>query len=62
MREEFELGVSVFTACWRAPIERVAIETPRMNDLAQDRMPDDLPRPQIVQPFHFGHPEYKATG
>ncbi|WP_371832251.1 hypothetical protein [Paracoccus benzoatiresistens] len=33
-----------------------------MNDLARDRMPIDLPKPQMVQPFWFGHPEYKATG
>ncbi|WP_367928092.1 hypothetical protein [Aquamicrobium sp.] len=62
MREEFEEGVSIFTACWQAPIERVAIENPEMNDLARARMPADLPKPQMVQPFWFGHPEYKATG
>lgn len=62
MRAEFELGVSIFTACWTAPIERVAVENPEMNDLARDRMPADLPAPQIVQPFWFGHPEYKGTG
>ncbi|AUQ58781.1 hypothetical protein PhaeoP30_01866 [Phaeobacter inhibens] len=62
MRAEFEEGVSIFKACWSAPIERVAIENPEMNDLAKDRMPPDLPRPQMVQPFWFGEPAYKATG
>lgn len=62
MRAEFELGVSVFTACWAAPIDRVAIENPEMNDLARARMPADLPKPQIVQPFWFGEPVYKKTG
>lgn len=62
LRQEFEDGVALFTACWRAPIERVAIENPVMNDLARDRMPTDLPKPQIVQPFWFGEPAYKATG
>lgn len=62
MRDEFEEGVSIFTACWDAPIERVAIENPEMNDLARARMPADLPRPHMVQPHWFGHPEYKATG
>lgn len=62
MKEEFEEGVSIFTACWQAPIERVAIENPEMNDLARARMPADLPKPQMVQPFWFGHPEYKTTG
>ncbi|WP_323021221.1 hypothetical protein [Pararhodobacter sp.] len=62
MRAEFEEGVSIFTACWTAPIERVAIENPEMNDLARDRMPPDLPAPQMVQPHWFGHREYKVTG
>lgn len=62
LRDEFEAGVALFTTCWRAPILRVAIENPEMNDLARDRMPADLPRPQIVQPFWFGEPAYKATG
>ena len=59
---EFEEGVALFTACWRAPIAKVAVENPRMNDLALARMPADLPAPQIVQPFWFGEPAYKATG
>ncbi|KAA0970847.1 hypothetical protein FPY71_10260 [Aureimonas fodinaquatilis] len=62
MRDEFETGVDIFVTCWNAPIDRVAIENPEMNDLAKDRMPADLPAPQMVQPFWFGQPEYKATG
>ena len=62
MLEEFEEGVEVFTACWNAPIPRVAIENPEMNDLARDRMPEDLPKPHMVQPFWFGEPAYKNTG
>ncbi len=62
LRAEFELGVDIFTTCWRAPIKRKAIENPVMNDLALERMPTDLPRPQIVQPFWFGERAYKATG
>lgn len=62
MRAEFDLGVSVFTACWQAPIPRVAIENPVMNDLARAAMPPDLPAPQLVQPFWFGERAYKATG
>jgi len=62
MQAEFDAGVSLFVACWQAPIPHVAIENPKMHDLAQDRMPPDLPKPHIVQPFQFGHPEYKATG
>ena len=62
LKAEFELGVSVFTACWNAPIPHIAIENPVMNDLARDRMPDDLPAPQFVQPWWFGDPVFKATG
>lgn len=59
---EFEDGLDLFISCWRAPIERVAVENPEMHDIARARLPDDVPRPQIVQPHWFGHPEYKATG
>jgi len=62
MIDEFEDGVALFTACWRAPIARVAIENPEMHDLAKARMPTDLPAPLVVQPHQFGHPEYKGTG
>lgn len=62
MKEEFEEGISIFTACWQAPIDCVAVENPEMNDLAKARMPHDLPAPQMVQPHWFGHPEYKGTG
>ena len=62
MIDEFEAGVALFLDCWRAPVPRVAIENPEMHDIAWRRMPDDLPRPQMVQPFWFGDPEYKATG
>lgn len=62
MKQEFEDGLNLFIACWHAPVERVAIENPEMHDLARDRMPSDLPRPHMVQPHWFGHPEYKNTG
>lgn len=62
MKAEFELGIDIFITCWAAPIQRVAIENPEMNDLARARMPVDLPKPQMVQPHWFGEPAYKATG
>lgn len=62
MITEFEAGLDLFIACWRAPIARVAIENPEMHDLARARMPSDLPAPHMVQPFWFGEPQYKATG
>lgn len=62
MKAEFQAGVDLFTACWNAPIGRIAVENPEMHDIAQKHMPANLPRPQIVQPFWFGDPQYKATG
>lgn len=62
MWAELEAGVDLFAACWRAPIERVALENPVMHRHARERMPADLPRPQIVQPWWFGEPQFKATG
>lgn len=62
MKDEFAAGLDLFIACWRAPIGRVAIENPEMHDLARARLPADVPKPQMVHPFWFGHPEYKNTG
>lgn len=62
MIAEFRAGVDLFLACWRAPVDRVAIENPEMHDIARRALPPDVPRPHVVQPFWFGHPEYKATG
>ena len=62
MWADLEAGVELFSACWNAPIERIALENPIMHRYARERMPADLPRPQIVQPWWFGDPAFKATG
>jgi len=62
MWRELNAGADLFSACWRAPIERVAIENPVMHRHARELLPEDLPRPQIVQPWWFGEPAFKATG
>ena len=62
MWQDLDEAVSFFSACWLAPIPRVAIENPIMHRHARDRMPDDLPKPQIIQPWWFGEPFFKATG
>jgi hypothetical protein len=62
MWAELDEGAALFSACWSAPIERVAVENPVMHKHARARLPDDLPRPQIVQPWWFGDPFLKATG
>lgn len=62
MWADLDDAVALFTACWNAPIPRRAIENPVMHRHARERMPADLPRPQIVQPWWFGEPFFKATG
>jgi len=62
MWAELDQGADLFTACWRAPVDRVAVENPVMHKHARKRLPADLPRPQIVQPWWFGEPAFKATG
>lgn len=62
MWAELDEGVALFAACWAAPIPAVCVENPIMHKHARERMPADLPRPQIVQPWWFGDPAFKATG
>jgi hypothetical protein len=62
MWADLDEGAALFAACWQAPIPRVAIENPIMHKHARARLPDDLPAPQIVQPWWFGDPAKKATG
>lgn len=59
---ELDEAVALFAACWNAPVERIAVENPIMHKHARERMPADLPKPQIVQPWWFGEPFFKATG
>ena len=62
MQAELIEGAALFTACWQAPVGRVAVENPVMHKHARALLPDDLPRPQIVQPWWFGERACKATG
>ena len=62
MWAELDEGAALFSACWEAPVPRVAVENPVMHRHARERLPTDLPRPQIVQPWWFGEPAFKATG
>lgn len=59
---ELDAAVDLFAACWNAPVPRVAVENPVMHRHARERMPADLVKPQIVQPWWFGDPAFKATG
>ena len=59
---DLDEACALFTACWQAPIERVCVENPIMHSHARQRLPADLAKPQIVQPWWFGEPYFKATG
>lgn len=60
MWADFEAGVELYLACRNAPIARKAIENPVMHDWAAARL--GTPRRQIIQPWQFGEPLFKATG
>ncbi|WYK06482.1 hypothetical protein DWF04_016515 [Cereibacter sphaeroides f. sp. denitrificans] len=62
MWAELDEGAALFAACWQAPVPRIAVENPVMHRHARERLPADLPRPQIVQPWWFGEQAFKATG
>lgn len=61
MWAELDEGAALFAACWSAPIPRRAVENPVMHRYARERIPG-LIKPQIVQPWWFGDPAFKATG
>lgn len=62
MWAELEAGAELFSACWNAPVERVAVENPVMHHHARERITGYAPPAQIVQPWWFGDPQFKATG
>lgn len=62
MWRELDEAAALFAACLRAPkIRRKAVENPIMHKHARKRI-ENLPKPQIVQPWWFGEPFFKATG
>jgi hypothetical protein len=62
MWAELDEGAALFSACWNAPIPRVAVENPVMHKHAKARIKNFAPAAQTVQPWWFGDPAFKATG
>jgi len=62
MWADLDEGAGLFSACWNAPIERVAVENPVMHRHAKERIANYAPPAQTVQPWWFGEPAFKATG
>ena len=54
-------GADLFSTCWSAPIERVAVENPVMHGYAKERIRNYSKPAQTVQPWWFGDPLFKAT-
>lgn len=58
---EMRVGAALFRALWNAPVvARICVENPVMHGHARAAI-GELPKPQRIQPFQFGHPESKAT-
>lgn len=62
MWDELREGAALFSACWNAPIERIAVENPVMHKHAKALIENFQPATQTVQPWWFGEPAFKATG
>lgn len=62
MWAELDEGAALFSACWNAPIPRIAVENPVMHRHARERITGYAPPAQTVQPWWFGEPAFKATG
>jgi len=61
MWSELDEGANLFSACWNAPVPRVAVENPIMHKHARARIRNYQPPAQTVQPWWFGDPAFKAT-
>lgn len=51
---ELDEGAALFSDCWNAQIERVAVENPVMHRHAKERIANYQPFAQSVQPWQFG--------
>lgn len=61
MQAELRAGADLFSDCWNAPIDMIAIENPVMHRHAKALIRNFEPHAQSVQPWQFGDPETKRT-
>lgn len=59
---ELHDAADLFSACWNAPIERIAIENPIMHGRAKALIRNYCPPAQFVEPWWFGEPFFKRIG
>ena len=57
MWDDLRAGADLFSACWNAPIPRVACENPVMHKHAKALIRNFEPHAQSVQPWQFGTDE-----
>ncbi|MBZ7921642.1 hypothetical protein [Ensifer adhaerens] len=61
MHRLLDEGAALFSACWNAPIQRVAVENPIMHKHAKARIVNYEQPAQTVQPWWFGEAAFKGT-
>jgi hypothetical protein len=61
MWQDLDAAADLFSACWNAPIERIACENPVMHRHAKARIRNYEAPAQTVQPWWFGDRAFKAT-
>lgn len=61
MWADLEAGAALFSDCWNAPVDRVAVENPVMHRHAKALIRNYAPPTCTVQPWWFGEPAFKAT-
>lgn len=61
MQAELVEGAALFSACWNAPIDRIAVENPVMHKHAKALIANYQPPAQSIQPWEYGHGETKRT-
>lgn len=61
MWRELDEGAALFSDCWNAPVERIAVENPVMHRHAKERIRNYQEPAQSIQPWQFGHGETKRT-
>ena len=62
MQAELREGAALFSPCWNAPIDRIALENPVMHKHAKALIDNFQPAAQTVQPWWFGDRAFKGTG
>lgn len=62
MWDNLRKGAALFSACWNAPIPRIAVENPVMHGHAKALIENYQDATQTVHPYWFGEGAFKATG